>query len=224
MPDLTIKESVGLNGANKPADVKVIQTLLNQVGDQSLLTVNGDCGEDTIAGIKAFQRGFFSVPDGRIDPGGQTLKRLLQVTGLAFVQLPQTGGIGYYSYSVAAEQFGTVETIKTLQEVAEQFHAARPDLLIGIGDISFRDGHKMPPHKSHINGRNIDVRPLRKDGAKLPVEFTDKQKYDREATRLMAKLFLEHPNVKKIFFNDPNIEGVKPLAGHHNHLHVETKA
>lgn len=222
MPDL--KASVGSGGVNNSADVKVIQTLLNQVGDHPALPVNGVCGEDTIAVIKSFQSGFFSVPDGRIDPGGQTFKRLVQVTGLGYVQLPQEGGDGYYSYSVADNQFGTPETIKTLQEVASQFHALRPNLLIGIGDISFRDGHKMPPHKSHINGRNIDIRPLRKDAAKRPIEFTDKLNYDREATRLLAQTFLAHPNVRKIFFNDPAIEGVKPLEGHHNHLHVETKA
>lgn len=224
MPDLTINKSVGLGGVNDSADVKVVQTLLNQVGDHPPIGVNGVCDDNTIAAIKAFQKGFFSVPDGRLDPGGQTFKRLVQVNGLGFTQLPQTGGVGYYSYSVADEQFGTTETIKTLQEVAATFHALRPELLIGIGDISFRDGHKMPPHKSHINGRNIDVRPLRKDGAKLPIEFTDKLNYDREATRLLAQTFLAHPNVKKIFFNDPAIDGVKPLQGHHNHLHVETKA
>ncbi|MBS1790424.1 MAG: penicillin-insensitive murein endopeptidase [Acidobacteria bacterium] len=222
MPD--IKKSVGFGGVNNSDDVKIIQTLLNQVGDHPPLTVNGVCGDETVAIIKAFQSGFFSVPDGRIDPGGKTFKRLLQVTGLGYVQLPQGAEDGYYSYSVADNQFGTAETIKTLQEVAAQFHALRPDLLIGIGDISFRDGHKMPPHKSHINGRNMDIRPLRKDGAKRPIEFTDKLNYDREATRLLAQTFLAHSNVKKIFFNDPTIEGVKPLEGHHNHLHVETKA
>jgi murein endopeptidase len=223
MADPTIKKSVGLGGVNNTADVKVVQTLLNQIGDHAALVVNGTCGNDTIAAIKAFQSGFFSVPDGRIDPGGQTIKRLLQVTSLGFIQLPQAGGVGYYFYSIPDEQFGTAETIKTLQEVAAQFHAQRPELLIGIGDISFRDGHKMPPHKSHVNGRNIDIRPLRKDGTKRPITFTDKQNYDREATRLLAQLFLAHPNVKKIFFNDPAIAGVQPLAGHDNHLHVETK-
>lgn len=222
MPEITA--SVGLDGVNDSADVKLIQTLLNQVGDHAPLIVNGVCGDETIAIIKDFQSGFFSVPDGRIDPGGKTFKRLLQVTGLGFIQLPQAAEDGYYSYSVADNQFGTAEAIKMLQEVAAQFHVLRPDLLIGIGDISFRDGHKMPPHKSHINGRNIDIRPLRKDGAKRPIEFTDKLNYDREATRLLAQTFLAHANVRKIFFNDPTIEGVKPLEGHHNHLHVETKA
>jgi hypothetical protein len=223
MPDPAIKKSVGLNGVNDSADVIVVQTLLNKVGNHQPINANGICDNNTIAVIKAFQSGFFSVPDGRIDPGGATFTRLLQVKDLGYVQLPQTDGIGYYSYSVADEQFGTPATIKTLQEVAQTFHINRPDLFIGIGDISFRDGHKMPPHQSHRSGRNIDIRPLRKDGAKLGVEFKSKD-YNREATRLLVQILLAHSNVKKILFNDLKIEGVREFPGHDNHLHVETKA
>jgi hypothetical protein len=227
MPDPKINKSVGDGGVNNAADVKVIQKLLNQLGDSAPIEENGVCGEDTIAAIRKFQGGFLSKPDGRIDPGGNTFNHLLKVISLGFQLLPQVApednGVGYYSYSVTDRQFGTPATIKMLQDVALAFHQARPELRVGIGDISFRDGSVMKPHKSHRGGRNIDIRPLRKDGMKRGVSFTESGSYDREATRLLAQTLFAHPNVRKILFNDPKIEGVKPFKDHDNHFHVETK-
>src|SRR5207245_7162602 len=52
---------------------------------------------------------------------------------------------------------------------------------IGIGDMSFRSGGAMPPHVSHTDGRCIDIRPLRTDGAAGPVQITDAQRTDIDA-------------------------------------------
>jgi hypothetical protein len=226
MPDPTIKASVGEDGTNNPADVKTIQQLLNQLGGFAPINVNGVCGQDTIDAIHKIQKDFFGGSDGLIEPGGPTFKRILRALSLGFKQLPQVdpgdNQAGHYSYSEARKQYGTPKTIRTLQDVAQTYHAARPDLRIGIGDISFLDGNPMPPHTSHRSGRNIDIRPLRKDGKQSPVTITDTQ-YDREATRLLVQTLFARPNVKKILFNDSEIEGVKFFQGHHNHLHVETK-
>jgi hypothetical protein len=226
MPDPVINDSVGEDGANNPADVRTIQQLLNQLGGFAPINVNGVCGQDTIDAIHKIQQDFFGGSDGLIEPGGPTFKRMLKALSLGFEQLPQVdpgdNSADYYSYSEARKQYGTPKTIRTLQDVAQTFHAARPDLRIGIGDISFRDGNPMPPHTSHRSGRNIDIRPLRKDGKQSPVTIADSQ-YDREATRLLAQSLFANSNVKKILFNDSEIEGVRPFPGHHNHLHVETK-
>lgn len=227
MPNPTIKGSVGEGGTNNPTDVKVIQQLLNRVPGSAPIAENGVCGADTIAAIRKFQGGFISTPDGRIDPGGRTFNHLLQSIGQGFILLPQIdqedSTAVYYSYSVKENQFGTPATINMLQEVAQSFHQARPDLSVGIGDISLRDGAVMKPHRSHRNGRNIDIRPLRKDGLKRGVSFKESANYDREATRVLVQILLAHPNIKRILFNDPRIEGVKPFAGHDNHLHIEAK-
>lgn len=225
MPDLIINASVGEDGINNPADVKTIQRLLNQLGGFAPIDVNGICGQDTIDAIHKIQMDFFGGSDGLIEPGGPTLKRMLKTLSLDFKQLPQVdpgnNQEGYYSYSEARKQWGTPKTIRMLQDVAQTFHNARPDLRIGIGDISFRDGSPMPPHTSHRSGRNIDIRPLRRDGKQSPVTITD-PKYDRQATRLLVQILFAQPIVKKILFNDSEIEGVRPFPGHHNHLHVET--
>ncbi|MGH9846321.1 MAG: peptidoglycan-binding domain-containing protein [Blastocatellia bacterium] len=226
MPDPNISASVGEDGTNRPADVRVIQRLLNKLGGMAALAVDGICGQKTTDRIHLVQQDFFGGSDGLIEPNGPTLKRLLRAIEVGFVQLPQVDpeddDADYYSYSPARKQFGTPATIEMLAETAHEFHELRPDLRVGIGDISLRDGSPMPPHTSHRSGRNIDIRPLRKDGKRSPVTIHDPE-YDREATRTLAQTLFAQPIVKRIFFNDTEIEGVKFFQGHHNHLHVETK-
>lgn len=61
-----IKASVGEGGKNNEDDVKIVQTLLK-------IDVDGDCGKQTIAAIKAYQKSIgFAKPDGKIDAGGKT--------------------------------------------------------------------------------------------------------------------------------------------------------
>jgi len=74
---LELRGSVGKDGLNASGDVRVVQTLLVQIGLRPGL-VNGTCGTVTIATIQKFQGAFSTVPDGRIDPGGRTWKKLLE--------------------------------------------------------------------------------------------------------------------------------------------------
>lgn len=66
-------------------------------------------------------------------------------------------------------QYGTVATVAALSQVCQQFVQKYPDLRVGIGGMSFPNGAQMSPRKTHRNGRNADIRPLRKDGLMLPV-------------------------------------------------------
>src|SRR5262245_42455316 len=81
---ITISQSVGLSGKNKPVDVMLIQHLLNlnhtQAGLQRALRVTGDADKDTTDAIMSFQATSMGTkkPDGRIDPGGSTLTKLAE--------------------------------------------------------------------------------------------------------------------------------------------------
>lgn len=70
-----ISASVGRTGYNQPADVKVVQGLLKRKGFDCG-QVDGMCGRRTVQAIISFQSSFLRAPDGRVDPGGQTLSRL----------------------------------------------------------------------------------------------------------------------------------------------------
>jgi hypothetical protein len=76
-----IASAVGVGGANRAADVRIVQERLNRFADGlqiELLAVDGDCGPATRSAIVAFQQGVVGMeaPDGRIDPGGRTWKAL----------------------------------------------------------------------------------------------------------------------------------------------------
>ncbi len=81
----------------------------------------------------------------------------------------------------------------------------------------------MSPHHSHRDGREVDIRPLRKDQQPGPTNIHDPN-YDRTATAVLVGLLLAHPNVHVILFNDATIKGVRHWEGHDNHLHVKMKA
>jgi hypothetical protein len=93
---------------------------------------------------------------------------------------------------------------------------------IGIGDMSFKNGAHMAPHVTHRNGRNADIRPLRKDGKMLPTDIL-KPEYSRDHTSELVDMFRANLNLHSILFNDSTIKGVTHFEGHDNHLHVTMK-
>lgn len=220
-----ILASVGLApSVNKPDDVLLVQRLLNQAG--AALTEDSDCGRNTVAAIKDYQRNFLSIPDGRVDPGGLTWKHLVggkfKVKQEPLILFPQACGQGYYSYASMDRQYGTQSCIQTLRDICTQFQINNKDLKIGLGDISFAQGGYMRPHQSHQRGVHVDIRPLRKDKKDLPVTISDVN-YSRDSTKLLVQCLLAHRNVRGILFNDNLIPGVKNHTGHDNHLHVSMK-
>lgn len=92
----------------------------------------------------------------------------------------------------------------------------------GVGDISLPEGRRHQDHKSHMDGLQVDVRPLRKDGLELPVTWMDSQ-YDREGTAKLIELFRTFSPVARVFFNGPGVAFVMPLKNHDDHFHVELR-
>lgn len=82
--DQKITAAVGQGGANKAADVKIVQQLLNKVrpswgGPTIKLNEDGISGPKTIKAIRdvqEFQYGTVFFPDGRVDVNQRTLRRL----------------------------------------------------------------------------------------------------------------------------------------------------
>jgi murein endopeptidase len=133
-----------------------------------------------------------------------------------------TSGTGIYSYSQQKDQFGVAETIEALLAIGAAWQQAHPNgPAIGIGHISRKGGGKMPPHQTHRIGLDVDIRPMRKDGKRLPVTFQSAA-YSRPLTRELVTRIRGNGVllVRSILFNDPLVQGVKPFSGHDNHLHV----
>ena len=80
-PEATeISASVGEGGQNLPQDVQLVYTLFNKILSRPL-AVSDQVSEELLQAIKDLQKTFLSHPDGRIDPGGSTWKRLTTPAG-----------------------------------------------------------------------------------------------------------------------------------------------
>ncbi len=138
--------------------------------------------------------------------------------------LPESGP-GFRTYSReagGADQFARAATINNLLQLAAAWDTENPGLKISIGNLSRRGGGPFPGHKSHKDGRDADLRPLRHSGEPGPTNIKDPS-YDHALTRklvlLIRRLF---PGVK-IFFNDPILVAAKLtqlVPSHNDHLHV----
>lgn len=71
-----ISAQVGPGKANRPEDVKIIQTLLRARGFMGVPEPNGLFDPGTAAAIMEFQGGFMRRPDGTVDPGGTSWRAL----------------------------------------------------------------------------------------------------------------------------------------------------
>jgi hypothetical protein len=104
---ITIAASVGRGGANQPADVSAVGTALVAVGEGRGGAATTPSTLELLGGaIEAFQRfnRLMPNPDGRIDPGGATLKRLNQVLddGASAAAITVTvGGFSQYRTGIA---------------------------------------------------------------------------------------------------------------------------
>ena len=85
---LTIQDSVGRGGRNRPDDVRTIQSALDAQdvaagGPSVKLDVDGLSGPLTIATIEKYQRRQLGWADGRVDPDGPTVRKLNGSGGVA---------------------------------------------------------------------------------------------------------------------------------------------
>ena len=143
-----------------------------------------------------------------------------------FFMLPQTPmDSGYYTYGLmdnkpdrGGYQYPHPIMMQAILRVALEWQAS-DRRRIGIGNISRANGFDDDDHDSHLDGLQVDVRPVRKDGLEKPVMWTDRE-YDKAATARLIELFRTFAPVKFILFNDTSIPFVKRAKHHDNHFHV----
>lgn len=137
-------------------------------------------------------------------------------------QGPEDGG--YYVYgrpSNGVYQYAQSRMMTVLLQIAWEWQGLDKRRM-GVGDISLADGVASNMHSTHKSGLEVDIRPLRKDGAEAPVRW-DQQGYDHDATAALIDLFFIFAPVDFILFNDPHIPGVKPFRHHDDHFHVQLR-
>src|SRR5687768_4731464 len=88
-------------------------------------------------------------------------------------QLPAVGP-GFVTYNPddarGSDRYGTAGFVTALKELAQHWSASET-VPISFGDMSRKNGPPFPPHHGHRTGREVDIRPFRKDGKNLPVTW-----------------------------------------------------
>lgn len=132
---------------------------------------------------------------------------------------------GYYVYGTpprSGGQYAHAAMMTAILRVEREWQAI-DNRKFGVGNISLAEGVPYPKHSTHRSGLEVDIRPLRKDGAEVPVTWSQTG-YDREATPKLIELFRTFAPVVLVYFNDIQIPYVTPLAEHDNHFHVKLRA
>ncbi|MGX9218741.1 hypothetical protein ACWV27_10085 [Massilia varians] len=146
-------------------------------------------------------RGFFMLPQAPVDSGYYTY-------GLMDGK-PDRGG---YQYAHPIMMTAILRVGLEWQTIDKR--------RFGVGNISRADRKDDGDHKTHLEGLEVDIRPLRKDGLHLPVRWDDANQYDQAATAKLIELFRTFAPVEVVWFNDPQIPFVKRRIKHDNHFHV----
>ncbi|WP_170108477.1 DUF637 domain-containing protein [Limnohabitans curvus] len=120
-------------------------------------------------------------------------------------------GNGYY---------GREETLTALESIGTAWKDSGATKNIVVTEISQEIG-PTPGHKTHDEGASVDIRPIRASGTG-GLSYKDPN-YDQPATQNLVNIIKQQYPDAIIYFNDPNIVGVKPWPGHNDHLHVGFK-
>ena len=144
---------------------------------------------------------------------------------LGYFNLPQRPeGAACYTYGTPPSgggQYAHPQLLSLLFMIERQWQSI-DSRKIGFGNISLAGGATYSGHNSHRNGRDIDVRLLRKDGKELGVTRFDPQ-YDHDATAQLISIFFGFSYIQVIYFNDPTIPRIRSLIRHDDHFHVTIK-
>ncbi len=136
---------------------------------------------------------------------------------------------GFYVYGTSSKRYANGSLRALLEKVGSKWNEdySAEHGKFGAGRASKKSGGEMPG-ASHENGLDLDLRYIRTDKAKKGVEITDSQ-YDREASKSLIKLFLNHSSVTHVFTSDGTLRNqlndsrVQNWAGHDDHFHVRIK-
>ena len=102
-----------------------------------------------------------------------------------------------------ARAYGTKRVVQLLEAAAFDMRARWPDAPdIEIGDISFRNGGSMRPHKSHQSGRDIDLSYYHRGNVETGFRALDAETFDAAKNWHIFKTLIDNGDVLR------NLSGV----------------
>lgn len=195
--------------------VKALQRELNRKHHYGLAE-DGIFGAGTTTAVKSFQSAHGLTSDGIVGPA--TWQQLIG----HFEDLGGASGTGWYHYNDDGnDDYASSNVIAQLKKVAADWSALGYGVRLGFGDFSLTHGGSFPPHSSHTNGLDTDIRCVLTSG-EAPCNYTVAG-YSRTRTQKLVDMLWATGQVERILFNDPNVTGVTYYSGHDDHLHVDWK-
>ena len=125
-----------------------------------------------------------------------------------------------------SDDWGTASLIRVLELASMTYGAQYVRPRVQTGDMSKKDGGSFPPHTSHQNGLDVDIRYLRKNNAEGPLAFPgDQTSFDSVKTFLLLNLFKNRSDVVLILVDSrtkyPALGKVQyDDVGHYHHFHI----
>ena len=125
------------------------------------------------------------------------------------------------------DDWGTLALINMIEGGGRFWNKYCPPRIC-ILDMSKQEGGDWPPHSSHQNGRDVDVRYVRKDNDEAPLDIKiNPQDYDDSATVKLMNCLFENGEPVLIIVSDvcglgfTNIQVIYDSLGNHdNHFHL----
>lgn len=118
------------------------------------------------------------------------------------------------------DNWGTLELINLVERVAREWNRKYPSYpIITSMDMSKQPGGSFPPHGSHQNGLDVDIRYIRTDNSSSGVT-PDDPLYSRSRTQQLIDLFFKFGNIVLIYSDDRQLQRITYEANHYDHLHI----
>jgi peptidoglycan hydrolase-like protein with peptidoglycan-binding domain len=234
-----ITASVGQGGSNRPADVRIVQQRLKDIGFP--VDVDGKYGRQTENALKAYRAMLNGTEEVAHERGLVGLNDLVdRALSMAhpprWERMPETGP-GFVNDDTDHFSYGSAETRKAIEEfssvyAADHLSVSPGSARISLNDVSRHQGGANHDHETHENGLDLDLRlPKTNGGSGTEVGRSD---YDRETAWAMIKAIASNPRVERILFTDPVLLArarTEPWGaklqdggrGHRNHFHVDVK-
>lgn len=149
-----------------------------------------------------------------------------------FFRMPD--GYGHYFARTSGRVYGTMELIHFLTLLSALWYQKEPTHPFGLGDLAESDGRGMDDHKSHFDGKAVDIFTIPKDPSptqrrkdhKNIVTWADNLLYDQKRTEKLVRLIADlrdrgFPMIQ-FLYNDPKISvpGLTRKGGHDEHMHI----
>ncbi|MGE0707077.1 MAG: penicillin-insensitive murein endopeptidase [Planctomycetota bacterium] len=178
-----------------------------------ILATSGAWRQIAFEGQRAFVHGAYLAGTGVAPPAPGSGRRSSRA---GLIQIAASGA-GFNAYSLPGRRWGRPQLIYGIERTGARW-APLGWPRIGVGEISLENGGPMPPHVTHREGKNADIRPVRTSG-EGPVTIYQAA-YSRSRTQRLIDLMRAETSARSVLFNDTGVRGVSTYPGHHNHFHL----